>query len=550
MVYAEGDGGVQVMIDRAAASTVIVERQKGNPYVDQHSSEASAATSASSASQSSVPSASQTSASGSSSTPVTVTWFDFPTLSLDSPFELKWQIEPVSPGTTVPKLDLVLAQTGSTGTVDSANSWVVLELSDPTLICGPNSSSSPVCTESENAIQQAVEVLLSQNQFDLSALNNFFFCFSATGSATCEPNTYSIVFTIAGGSGQGSSSSGTVASVTLQTTATLTISSTNSVLTPSTATITDTIQVTTATASSLATTAVSSTASSSTTGSSSTASTTNTSPASVSVSSNAPSVSPTASTPGNSKTTGLSTGAKAGIAIGIILGILLALICLYLALRHRKRQSRSGGEHQMLTSNSHLGQSGSQDIVAEKGGIALGVTTETRDIGDERPSPGGFDDWDDDDTSSAEIGIGRAMPIYPQRQTSVRTYEEPYHDRPSTGTSSPILSRMHSRPSTGVIYGDARHTPKMHNTSNGGGGTALSRGGSVLSGGGHSHDRSEGDGSEEDDAARRQIFAEEGLDALEWARLQEEERMIDDAIAEAETRRKTIYNQGRRSVDF
>ncbi|RDW73933.1 hypothetical protein BP5796_07375 [Coleophoma crateriformis] len=546
MVYAEGDGGVQVMIDRAAAGTVIEARQAFHvsPRPITGTSTASTASSAS-----------QTSVSSAAPTPVIVTWFDFPTWSLDSSFELKWQIQPVSQGDNVPDLDLVLVQTDSTGTVDSANSWVVLELSEPTVICAPNSGSSPVCTENENAIQKAVEVMLqAQNPLDSSELNNFFFCFGTTGSATCEANTYSVVFDIAADANQdsSSSSSGVVTSVTLQTTAALTISSTNSVLTPSTEAVTDMIQVTTATASSAATTTASSTASLSTTASSSNmASTTSTLPASVSVSSNAPSVSPTASTPGNSKTKGLSTAAKAGIAIGIILGILLALLCLYLALRHRKRQSRAEGEHQMLTSNLPHEQTGSQETIAEKGGIALGVPTETRDIGDERPSPGGFDDWDDDDASSAEIGIGQAMPIYPQRQRSVRTYEEPYHDRPSTGTSSPILSRMPSRPATSVIYGDARHTPRMHNTSNGGGGTALSRGGSVLSGGGHSHDRShEGDMSEEDDAARRQVFAEEGLDALEWARLQEEERMIDDAIVEAETRRRTILNHGRRSVDF
>jgi len=204
---------------------------------------------------------------------------------------------------------------------------------------------------------------------------------------------------------------------------------------------------------------------------------------------------------------GLGTGAIVGIAIGGFALIVIAFLVIFFCYRRRQRKRNSQPEQVLLAHNMH---SGSRDLMAEKDGPdrpVLGSMLETL------PSSGPYDHLSSSAPYSGNAGpgglaaAGGLAATAPRRtptsatQTTYNTntsrgmsdasgptgrgdFEEPYHDEPI------------------ATYGDARHVPQVY------------RGTSPAP-----------------------FLSEPGMTDEELARLEEEERRIDAAIAEAEGRR-------------
>jgi hypothetical protein len=256
-----------------------------------------------------------------------------------------------------------------------------------------------------------------------------------------------------------------------------------------------------------------------------------------------------------SSNSGLSTGAKIGIAIGAlgIFGLILLAILFFLRRKHAKRSahmpldSNQPQEQVMLTRSMHTdsfdpsGNNGRSAILAEKEEASSSATailrpesnssnssptqlqhpteTETRHVvapyvplpslpysGNAASAPRrNPTNATVASTVSRNISAASALssgPISPRSQTTPTEEFSPYHDVP--------------------IYGDARHSPQ------------------IFQGHGHSHKNSTGSvgigGGGERALGTSSPFVTDEMTPEEIARLEEEERRIDAAIAEAERR--------------
>lgn len=281
---------------------------------------------------------------------------------------------------------------------------------------------------------------------------------------------------------------------------------------------------------------------------------------------------------------GLSTGAKVGIALGVLVLVsLLAAIALFFCLRRRKRAQSGAQKHEqvMLTHAQH--ENNSQDLLAEKDTavhtlihpnsndsnfsrhdhaqtpndstlrqtlIPAGAVVDRHNSTHE-PQHNVYRDADGSRDIQLTPFVAPVPSAVPRRKPTNASIAPSAVSALSRNVSSsttasrprsPSLDYPHhtlqdigeetanSNNGAGVArYGETRHTPTFHTTGPGGAVSIVPAGASASAG--------VGGGA---------FLSEPGMSPAEVARLEEEERRIDEAIAAADQQRERDRNKGLR----
>jgi hypothetical protein len=208
-----------------------------------------------------------------------------------------------------------------------------------------------------------------------------------------------------------------------------------------------------------------------------------------------------ASTAQPSSKSKLSTGPIVGIAVGGFALVLAILLLAFFCMRRSRRSSTaSQPEHVLLTQSLH---SGSRDLGGEKEGSIgiLGSILETR------PSSGPYDHLSSSAPYTGPAGNVRRQPTVGTMNTSlsraISNVSGPVSPRSTARGAEAEFEEPYHQPYQDVpVYGETRHTPQLYQG-----------------------------------ALQAPFLSEPGMSDEELSRLEEEERRIDAAIAEAEGRR-------------
>jgi hypothetical protein len=210
---------------------------------------------------------------------------------------------------------------------------------------------------------------------------------------------------------------------------------------------------------------------------------------------------------------GLSVGAKVGIALGALLLFALLLLAALCVLR-RKHKQKTQPEQVMLTRSMHT-DSFSRNLMTEKEEHIITASPTTGVLeGDHSP-----------DT---------ALPI--QRHSALSPYE-PVPSAPYTGAAANVPRR---KPTNATMVSTVSRGISTNSRSTSGGALSPRSGGTSAGGFEEYHDvpiYGDARHSPQVFQGTAPFLTEEGMSAEEVARLEEEERRIDAAIAEADRRR-------------
>jgi hypothetical protein len=204
---------------------------------------------------------------------------------------------------------------------------------------------------------------------------------------------------------------------------------------------------------------------------------------------------------------GLSTGAKVGIALGALLLVAALLLAALFFLRRKHRSRSPPPEQVMLTRDMHTDSFGRNALIMEKengahNNMANGASPVDETLPIQRQSvhsPTAYDSTPAAPYTGAASAVPRRKPT---NASTVSRISGPASPR-SIAVSTPPDEYEEYRDQPMPVYGDARHSPR------------------VFSAGGRQ-------------GVEAPFLTEDGMSAEEVARLEEEERRIDAAIAEAE----------------
>lgn len=204
---------------------------------------------------------------------------------------------------------------------------------------------------------------------------------------------------------------------------------------------------------------------------------------------------------------GLSTGAKVGIALGALVLVAALLLAALFFLRRKHRSRSPPPEQVMLTRDMHTDSFGRSAIMMEKenvanNNIANGASPVDETLPIQRHSahsPTAYDSTPAAPYTGATSTVPRRKPT---NASAVSRISGPASPRSLT-VSTPPDEYEEYRDQPMPVYGDARHSPR------------------VFSAGGRQ-------------GVKAPFLTEDGMSAEEVMRLEEEERRIDAAIAEAE----------------
>jgi hypothetical protein len=201
---------------------------------------------------------------------------------------------------------------------------------------------------------------------------------------------------------------------------------------------------------------------------------------------------------------GLSTGAKVGIALGalVLVAILLLAALFFLCRKHRSRSPPP--ERVMLTRDMHTDSFGRNALIAEKETAAANNIANASPVDENLPiqrhsTHQPYDSIPAAPYTESTSSVPRRKPT---NASAVSRISGPASPRSLT-VSTPPDEYEEYRDQPMPVYGDARHSPRVYST-------------------------------EERQGVKAPFLSEEGMSAEEVARLEEEERRIDAAIAEAE----------------
>ncbi|KAH7417211.1 hypothetical protein BKA64DRAFT_293172 [Cadophora sp. MPI-SDFR-AT-0126] len=216
--------------------------------------------------------------------------------------------------------------------------------------------------------------------------------------------------------------------------------------------------------------------------------------------------SPTVTTAESSKSGGLSIAAKVGIALGALAFALILLIIALLFLR-RKHARRNQPEQVMLTRSMHT-DSFSRNLITEKEDpTASAATTPIEETAlpiQRHSAVATYEPVPSASYAGAAAAIPRRKPTAATMVSTVSRGLSTTSGTSSSGARSPRSGEGFEQYHDVPIYGDARHVPQVF----------LGNAQPMQS----------------------PFLSEEGMTPEEVARLEEEERRIDAAIAEAERR--------------
>ena len=201
---------------------------------------------------------------------------------------------------------------------------------------------------------------------------------------------------------------------------------------------------------------------------------------------------------------GLSTGAKVGIALGALVLVALLLLAALFFLRRKHRSRSSPPEQVMLTRDMHTDSFASNAIIAEKEAASANNIANASPVDDNLPiqrhsAVQPYDSLPAAPYSGDAASVPRRKPT---NASAVSRVSGPASPRSLT-VSTPPDEYEEYRDQPMPVYGDARHSPRVYST-------------------------------EERQGVKAPFLSEEGMSAEEVTRLEEEERRIDAAIAEAE----------------
>lgn len=201
---------------------------------------------------------------------------------------------------------------------------------------------------------------------------------------------------------------------------------------------------------------------------------------------------------------GLSTGAKVGIALGALVLVALLLLAALFFLRRKHRSRSPPPEQVMLTRDMHTDSFASNAIIAEKEAASANKIANASPVDDSLPIQRHSAVQPYDSIPAAPYtGDAASVPRRkPTNASAVSRVSGPASPRSLT-VSTPPDEYEEYRDQPMPVYGDARHSPRVYST-------------------------------EERQGVKAPFLTEEGMSAEEVARLEEEERRIDAAIAEAE----------------
>jgi hypothetical protein len=204
---------------------------------------------------------------------------------------------------------------------------------------------------------------------------------------------------------------------------------------------------------------------------------------------------------------GLSTGAKVGIALGALVLVAALLLAALFFLRRKHRSRSPPPEQVMLTRDMHTDSFSRNALIMEKENIAHNnIANGASPVDETLPiqrhsahSPTAYDSTPAAPYTGAASAVPRRKPT---NASTVSRISGPASPR-SLAVSTPPDEYEEYRDQPMPVYGDARHSPR------------------VFSAGGRQ-------------GVKAPFLTEDGMSAEEVARLEEEERRIDAAIAEAE----------------
>jgi len=203
---------------------------------------------------------------------------------------------------------------------------------------------------------------------------------------------------------------------------------------------------------------------------------------------------------------GLSTGAKVGIALGALVLVALLLVGALFFLRRKHRSRSPPPEQVMLTRDLHTDSFSRSALIAEKENSSRHSVANTTPAEEHlpiqrhsTPSPTPYDSIPAESYNEPVSELPRRKPT---NASAVSRISGPASPRSIT-VSTPPDEYEEYRDQPMPVYGDARHSPRVYST-------------------------------EERQGVQAPFLTEEGMSAEEMARLEEEERRIDAAIAEAE----------------
>ncbi|KAF7878860.1 hypothetical protein EAF04_000063 [Stromatinia cepivora] len=274
-----------------------------------------------------------------------------------------------------------------------------------------------------------------------------------------------------------------------------------------------------------------------------------------------------ASNASTSKSRGLSLGAKIGIALGVIILVFVLLLALLLLLRRRRKNSPPNPSRtpENLLLNSSLKNNDSRDLsVAEK----LNLTDRT-DTSTPLTSHGVVMPYDHDDDLPAPGSAFTAntpVPISPRRSQAANTLRSDVGSMGisiASGISRPVspmggnnegitISRenSHERIDERSIFDQEPYTDNINGASAASGAMGVNAASGALGAIIAAQTRTQSSNLDIPKVYKGTLQApflsEPGMSAEEVARLEEEERRIDEAIAEAdEERRRAREARGR-----
>ncbi|PMD40000.1 hypothetical protein L207DRAFT_35188 [Hyaloscypha variabilis F] len=203
---------------------------------------------------------------------------------------------------------------------------------------------------------------------------------------------------------------------------------------------------------------------------------------------------------------GLSTGAKVGIALGALVLVALLLIGALFFLRRKHRSRSPPPEQVMLTRDMHNDSFGRNALIAEKENSSRHSVAHPAPADEHlpiqrhsSPSPTPYDSIP---AAPYNEPVAELPSRKPTNASAISRISGPASPRSLT-VSTPPDEYEEYRDQPMPVYGDARHSPRVYST-------------------------------EERQGVQAPFLTEEGMSAEEVARLEEEERRIDAAIAEAE----------------
>jgi hypothetical protein len=199
-----------------------------------------------------------------------------------------------------------------------------------------------------------------------------------------------------------------------------------------------------------------------------------------------------------------STSAKVGIALGALVLVALVLLAALFFLRRKHRSRSSPPEQVMLTRDMHTDSFASNAIIAEKEATSANNIANASPVDDNLPIQRHSAVQPYDSVPAAPYtGDAASVPRRkPTNASAISRVSGPASPRSLT-VSTPPDEYEEYRDQPMPVYGDARHSPRVYST-------------------------------EERQGVKAPFLSEEGMSAEEVARLEEEERRIDAAIAEAE----------------